>query len=213
MTQGQVKFLLGTPLLEDPFDPRRWEYVYYYRSPKGAETSQKLSLYFESERLARIVHDKPETLSKQQAANKAKTKKPTTAPQATAVDNRATTIRAATLPDPAESSAPAQVTPADPAEAQIIEASPSSDEPLPAVDPNYRLPEDSPYYFDDPLFENPANAREIRETAQEEQQQAEDAKKESAAPSKGKSDNQTSDPNSEEPSPYLDFEPVLPELE
>lgn len=54
MTSNQVRFVLGTPLLEDPFDPRRWDYVYYYRSPDGEVYQRNVSLYFEGETLASI---------------------------------------------------------------------------------------------------------------------------------------------------------------
>jgi len=29
MTRNQVRFLLGTPLIDDPFHKARWDYVYY----------------------------------------------------------------------------------------------------------------------------------------------------------------------------------------
>jgi outer membrane protein assembly factor BamE len=28
MTRSQVRYLLGTPMLADPFDPQRWDYIY-----------------------------------------------------------------------------------------------------------------------------------------------------------------------------------------
>jgi outer membrane protein assembly factor BamE len=28
MTRSQVRYLLGTPMLGDPFDPQRWDYIY-----------------------------------------------------------------------------------------------------------------------------------------------------------------------------------------
>jgi outer membrane protein assembly factor BamE len=31
MTRQQVRFVLGTPPIVDPFHPQRWDYVYYYR--------------------------------------------------------------------------------------------------------------------------------------------------------------------------------------
>ena len=31
MTQNQVRFLLGTPMLADPFHANRWDYVYYLK--------------------------------------------------------------------------------------------------------------------------------------------------------------------------------------
>ena len=37
MTRSQVRFLLGTPLIADPFHPDRWDYV-YYRSARRASS-------------------------------------------------------------------------------------------------------------------------------------------------------------------------------
>jgi outer membrane protein assembly factor BamE len=37
MTRSQVRFLLGTPMVSDPFAPQRWDYVYrktYGREPR-----------------------------------------------------------------------------------------------------------------------------------------------------------------------------------
>ena len=31
MTRNQVRFLLGTPLIDDPFHADRWDYLYYIR--------------------------------------------------------------------------------------------------------------------------------------------------------------------------------------
>lgn len=31
MTRNQVRFLLGTPLIDDPFHAARWDYIYYIR--------------------------------------------------------------------------------------------------------------------------------------------------------------------------------------
>jgi outer membrane protein assembly factor BamE len=31
MTRSQVRYLLGTPMLADPFDPQRWDYIYTLR--------------------------------------------------------------------------------------------------------------------------------------------------------------------------------------
>ena len=31
MTRNQVRFLLGTPLIDDPFHAQRWDYVYFLR--------------------------------------------------------------------------------------------------------------------------------------------------------------------------------------
>jgi outer membrane protein assembly factor BamE len=31
MTRSQVRYLLGTPMIADPFDPQRWDYVYTFK--------------------------------------------------------------------------------------------------------------------------------------------------------------------------------------
>lgn len=54
MTHSQVEYLLGTPLANDSFDPHRWTYLYYYKSPDNKVSERVLHLYFKQERLARI---------------------------------------------------------------------------------------------------------------------------------------------------------------
>jgi len=54
MTTSQVKFVLGSPQLTDPFHPERWDYLYSL-SENGVETGRKhLILYFENGTLNRI---------------------------------------------------------------------------------------------------------------------------------------------------------------
>jgi outer membrane protein assembly factor BamE len=31
MTRNQVRFLLGTPMIDDPFHTNRWDYIYYLK--------------------------------------------------------------------------------------------------------------------------------------------------------------------------------------
>ena len=54
MTPAQVKYVMGTPIIEDTFQPGRWDYVYNFESGSGAFAQNYLTLYFESDRLARI---------------------------------------------------------------------------------------------------------------------------------------------------------------
>jgi outer membrane protein assembly factor BamE (lipoprotein component of BamABCDE complex) len=54
MTPEQVRFLLGSPMVQDSFDPNHWDYVYYYRSTRGKVSQRAVSLYFENDKLARI---------------------------------------------------------------------------------------------------------------------------------------------------------------
>ena len=54
MERRKVLFILGTPLLVDPFNQDRWDYVYSLRRGSGEEVSQHVSVYFVDDRLARI---------------------------------------------------------------------------------------------------------------------------------------------------------------
>jgi outer membrane protein assembly factor BamE len=56
MTREQVRFLLGDPLLRDPFHgDRRWEYIYYLKPGDGAAERRRLTVYFDAAyRVARI---------------------------------------------------------------------------------------------------------------------------------------------------------------
>ncbi len=54
MTQSQVKFLLGTPLLTDPFHPNRWDYTYTRKKSNEPAESKHLVLFFEGDILQKI---------------------------------------------------------------------------------------------------------------------------------------------------------------
>ena len=55
MTQKQVRFLLGTPMIDDPFSRNRWDYIYYLRIRRD-DASQKrwVSIYFEDDLVSEI---------------------------------------------------------------------------------------------------------------------------------------------------------------
>lgn len=53
-TRDQVHFLLGTPVATSPFRSDRWDYLGYYKDPRGKVSSRTISLYFESDKLARM---------------------------------------------------------------------------------------------------------------------------------------------------------------
>ncbi len=54
MSENDVRFLLGTPLLVDVFHKNRWDYVYYNKPGKGEPEQRHITLFFEDGRLARI---------------------------------------------------------------------------------------------------------------------------------------------------------------
>ena len=53
MTESQVKFVMGTPLISDTFYPNRWDYFTSVTQGAKTYTEQKISLYFEDNKLAR----------------------------------------------------------------------------------------------------------------------------------------------------------------
>ena len=58
MTRNQVRFLLGTPMIDDPFHANRWDYVYYLKIGRQDATFKRwLSIHFENERVSQIVTD------------------------------------------------------------------------------------------------------------------------------------------------------------
>jgi outer membrane protein assembly factor BamE len=60
MTRSQVRFLLGTPVIRDPFHEDRWDYVYYFRSGRtGQEEKRWLIVMFEDDKVKEIRRDVP----------------------------------------------------------------------------------------------------------------------------------------------------------
>lgn len=55
MTKSQVRFLLGTPMIDDPFTRNRWDYVYYLKiGRQGATHKRWVSIYFVDEKVSEI---------------------------------------------------------------------------------------------------------------------------------------------------------------
>lgn len=54
MSRAQVTAVLGTPLIADPFHARRWDYVYRLEQKGKLIRQQRLTLYFDDDRLKSI---------------------------------------------------------------------------------------------------------------------------------------------------------------
>ncbi|TAJ83051.1 MAG: outer membrane protein assembly factor BamE [Gallionellaceae bacterium] len=54
MTQQQVKVILGTPLVNDPFHANRWDYIYRFEQKGKLLEEKRMTLYFENGSLQRI---------------------------------------------------------------------------------------------------------------------------------------------------------------
>ena len=57
MTRRQVRFIMGTPKVADPFNQDRWDYLYTVQFARGDRVTRHASLFFENELLARIEGD------------------------------------------------------------------------------------------------------------------------------------------------------------
>lgn len=57
MTKRQVRFVLGTPMLDDVFHANRWDYVYTVGEGSNPQEIRRVAVYFESDRLVRITGD------------------------------------------------------------------------------------------------------------------------------------------------------------
>src|SRR5690625_5314372 len=53
MTREQVRFVLGTPTLQDIFYSDRWEYPYYFKPGYGDEELRTFTVWFEGDQLVR----------------------------------------------------------------------------------------------------------------------------------------------------------------
>ena len=161
LNRSQVRFLLGTPLIVDPFRNDRWDYVYlYYKAGKLTE-QKRITLFFDGDTLARIEGDLPPPA----AAVESKPE-----PQPASVTSAAVTAAAAAplaaepvaQPAPAASEpAPTPVAPAAPAlvaapvAARVAQPEASRTEPVSqppvsetSIVPPLPSPKDAPAYVD-----------------------------------------------------------------
>ena len=54
MTKAEVRKIMGSPMLSDPFHNQRWDYIYRFIPNKGFERKSLLTLYFEDDVLIEI---------------------------------------------------------------------------------------------------------------------------------------------------------------
>ena len=71
MSRRQVRFILGTPLLEDPFNQSRWDYPYVKRNGQTVLSESRLAVFFDGDSLMKFEtdienEDPPEELDSEQ---------------------------------------------------------------------------------------------------------------------------------------------------
>lgn len=58
MTRNQVRFLLGTPMIDDPFHADRWDYIYYLKIGRRQAIAKRwVSVIFEDGAVTEIRRD------------------------------------------------------------------------------------------------------------------------------------------------------------
>src|SRR5512141_2637670 len=55
MTRSQVRYLLGTPMLGDPFDPQRWDYIYTLQRGRQTKIDRAhFVVHFEGDNVSKV---------------------------------------------------------------------------------------------------------------------------------------------------------------
>jgi outer membrane protein assembly factor BamE len=57
MSRRQVRFILGTPLIEDSFNQDRWDYRYVLRNGMDIKFENRLTVFFEGDALTHFSGD------------------------------------------------------------------------------------------------------------------------------------------------------------
>lgn len=58
MTRNQIRFLLGTPMIDDPFHRDRWDYIYYLKLGRNDATFKRwVSVFFTDDKVSEIRKD------------------------------------------------------------------------------------------------------------------------------------------------------------
>ena len=55
MTRSQVRYLLGTPMLADPFDPQRWDYIYTFTRGRDSKIDRAhFVVHFDGDKVSKV---------------------------------------------------------------------------------------------------------------------------------------------------------------
>ena len=59
MTRNQVRFLLGTPMIDDPFHQNRWDYVYYVKIGRNDASAKRwVTILFDADTVSEIQRNR-----------------------------------------------------------------------------------------------------------------------------------------------------------
>jgi len=57
LSKKQVQFLMGTPIIRDPFHSGRWDYVYLFSAQDSKAVRQRVTIFFDQDKVSRIETD------------------------------------------------------------------------------------------------------------------------------------------------------------
>ena len=57
MSKAKVRFIMGTPLLVDPFHSDRWDYIYSLEPGDGERVQRRISIFFNNDKLTHLEGD------------------------------------------------------------------------------------------------------------------------------------------------------------
>lgn len=57
MTKRQVRYIMGNPLVQDTFNPNRWDYYYSMKAADDSETKERVTIVFEEDKLVSFSGD------------------------------------------------------------------------------------------------------------------------------------------------------------
>ncbi|MEP0202244.1 MAG: outer membrane protein assembly factor BamE [Halioglobus sp.] len=57
MSRRQVRFIMGTPLIEDTFNPDRWDYPYVLRNGDEILRQARVTVHFDGDKLTDVTGD------------------------------------------------------------------------------------------------------------------------------------------------------------
>jgi outer membrane protein assembly factor BamE len=108
MTRSQVRYILGTPMVSDPFEPQRWDYVYTFRHGRSKTIDRShFVVYFDGDKVSRVeTLDSPEETETAKLVRKAR--------QAQAASEAAAKGQAPGASPPASTPVPATAAPEAP---------------------------------------------------------------------------------------------------
>ena len=68
MTRSQVRFVLGTALVQDAMHPDRWDYIYMSGTAGNVRPGRRVTLLFKDDKLVQIETEDPPTAAKSRSA-------------------------------------------------------------------------------------------------------------------------------------------------